>query len=181
MSEAVSIDTLDMILNEQAEKDTSLRVDGEIILNGDLLDEYNDLQRQKRERIGSEQGSMAATDTSDLDAKIEAVQAEAEKFIVRLHFKAVSGDEYLRVVARNPEAKSAYDADSAKWVGFLIDLAETCYVGCAFRGQEFTKAQMPLSKFRAHPAVGFGQLEPIYDDVLSLNKREPDRSFLSKR
>lgn len=182
MSEAVSIDTLEMVLNEQAENDTSLRTDGEIILNGGLLEDYNDLQRQKRQKIAETSGSMAQADTSELDAKIAAVQAEAEQFIVRLHFKSVSTDDYLRVVARNPEAKTALDPENTgPWQDFLIDLATVCYTGCTFRGQEFTAAQMPLAKFRAHPAVGFGQLEQTFSDVLGLNRREPDRSFLSKR
>lgn len=181
MSEAVSIDTLEMVLNEQAENDSSLRVDGEIILNGDLLKDFNDLQEQKRKAIGQAAGSMGGVDTSDLDAQIAEVQRKAEEFVVRLHFKSLSSDDYLRVVARHPKAKSAYDAEGADWQLFQIDLAESCYTGCLFRGQELSKTQMPLAKLRNHPAVGFGQMEDIYDDVLGLNRREPDRSFLSKR
>lgn len=182
MSESVSIDTLEMVLNEQAEKDTSLRHDGEIILNGGLLEDFNDLQRKKRELVGSAAGSMGGVDTSEIDAKIEAVKVEAEQFVVRLHFKAVSGDDYLRVVARHPNAKSGLDPENvADWQNFLIDLAELCYTGCTFRGQDYAKAQKPLSYFRSHRAVNWGQLDPIFSDVLGMNRREPDRSFLSER
>lgn len=182
MSEAVSIDTLEMVLNEQAEKDTSLRVDGEIILNGGLLDDFNALQREKRELIASVKDSMGGIDTSELDAKIAAVQAEAENFVVRLHFQAISGDQYLRVVARHPNAKSGLDPENtADWQAFLIDLADECYIGFTFRGTKFTKTDKPLVFWRNHRAVNWGQLDPIFSDVLGLNRREPDRSFLSKR
>lgn len=182
MSEPVSIDTLDMILNDMAEQDVTLRHDGEIILNGSLLRDYEDLQREKRELIGSVKDSMGGVDTSELDAKIEAVREQASQFVIRLHFKAVSNDEYLRVVARHPEAKNGWDPENAApWAEFVTDLATICYTGCTVRGEDRTKEQAPLSKFTSHPAVGFGQLDPIFSDVLAMNKREPDRSFLSKR
>lgn len=178
MSEIASVDSLDMILNQMAEKDTSLRHDGEIILNGDILRDFNDLKAEKQALLESVKDRVGGMDTSEIDAKIAEVQERAKAFVVRLHFKAISSDEYLRIVAKHPDAESSV-ATFSEWRALTSELAEACYIGCTIAGRDMSVAEAPLSKFRAHPAVGFGQLDPIYSDVFNLNTRVPDRSFLS--
>ncbi len=179
MSDSVSIDSLEMVLNEMSREDTSLKTDGKIVMNGDVLKDIEDLQEKKRLRIGESAGSMGGVDTSDIDSEIEALKVRAEEFVVTLHFSAVSNDEYLRVVARHPEAKNGWDPENTvPWAAFVTDLAEVCYTGATVKGKEYSKAQGPMKTFTSHRAVGFGQLDPIFTDVLAMNKREPDRSFL---
>lgn len=177
--DAPSLEALEMALNEQAKKDTSLSYTGAVILNGEVFARLQDLDNEKK-RLQQGNGSMAAPDTSEIDAKLAEVEAEAEQWIVELRFSAISSDDYVKIVAKHPDAGSSLD-DAAAWNAFAVDVARACYREAVFRGETKPASAWPFDWFLKRPEVGFGQLELMLNDVVNLNQRKPDRSFLSRR
>lgn len=164
------------LIKDHQEKDSGLTLDAELCLKTWLVQELHDMEAEKVTQQRESEGSMADADTTEMDAAIEAKQAEIEEATILLHFKALPEPKYRDVMRESPNVSpDSTDADDAT---FLANLADACYRGVNWGGQEFTATEMPMAEIR--DSVSFGELDAIQGLVYGLNRRKIDRPFSSK-
>lgn len=164
------------LIRDHEEKDTGLTVDVQLCLKTWLVQELAELESEKARQAQEYAGSMAAPDTTEVDAEIAAKQAEIDEATIRLHFKALTEPKYREVLREFPTGPDTTQAEDS---AFLAGLTEKCYRGVNWGGTEFSADEMLWADIR--DSLSFGEVDPIHGEVFMLNRQDKSRRPLSSK
>jgi len=169
------LNDLRALIKDHEEKDAGLTIDVAMCMKTWLVEELDDLKREKAEVEEQSTGSMAGADTAELDTLITTKQAEVDAATITIHFKALTEPKYRALLREFPFNDGTTDDQDAEFLGAL---SEQCYRGVNYGGTEFNAADLSWADVRAGWSTG--ELAPIHGEVLALNITNKSRRPLSQ-